>query len=109
MFECLHAQGGVGHCLGFLKNPYLNFKYLGDFSLQDFFLDGQEVGNLLIQTDWSDSRKSILLNGLLDYRNQPTLDFGGVYFTNTNQLDLNLKFKNLNFSKIKKYFKKSVL
>jgi len=79
---------------GMISNPYLNFKYLGDFSLQDFFLDGQEVGNLLIQTDWSDSRKSILLNGLLDYRNQPTLDFGGVYFTNTNQLDLNLKFND---------------
>jgi len=79
---------------GMISNPYLNFKYLGDFSLQNFFLDGQEVGNLLIQSDWSDSRKSILLNGLLDYRNQPTLDFGGVYFTNTNQLDLRLKFND---------------
>ena len=79
---------------GMISNPYLNFKYSGDISLQDFFLDDQEIGNVLIQTDWSALRNSILLNGLLDYRNQPTLDFGGAYFINTNQIDLILKFKD---------------
>ena len=79
---------------GMISNPYLNFKYSGDISLQDFFLDDQEIGNILIQTDWSDLRNSMLLNGLLDYRNHPTLDFGGAYFINTNQLDLILKFKD---------------
>ena len=77
---------------GVISNPYSNFKYSGDASFKDFFLDGKEVGDILIQTDWSDLRKSILLNGLLEYKNQPTLDFGGAYFINTNQLDLLLKF-----------------
>ena len=77
---------------GMISNPYSNFKYLGDASFKDFFLDGQEVGDILIQSDWSDLRKSILASGLLEYRNQPTLDFGGAYFINTNQLDLRLKF-----------------
>ena len=79
---------------GMISNPYSNFKYLGDASFKDFFLDGQEVGDILIQTDWSDLRKSILTSGLLEYRNQPTLDFGGAYFINTNQLDLILKFND---------------
>ena len=77
---------------GMISNPYSNFKYLGDALFKDFFLDGKEVGDILIQTDWSDLRKSILLNGILEYKNQPTLDFGGAYFINTNQLDLLLKF-----------------
>ena len=77
---------------GMISNPYSNFKYLGDASFKDFFLDGKEVGDILIQSDWSDLRKSILASGLLEYRNQPTLDFGGAYFINTNQLDLRLKF-----------------
>ena len=79
---------------GMISNPYSNFKYLGDASFKDFFLDGQEVGDILIQTDWSDLRKSILTSGILEYRNQPTLDFGGAYFINTNQLDLILKFND---------------
>jgi hypothetical protein len=84
--------GGFFSGWGMIANPYSNFTYLGDATFQDFLVDGQEVGDILIQTDWSDLRKSILLNGLLEYRNQPTLDFGGAYFINTNQLDLRLKF-----------------
>lgn len=84
--------GGFFSGWGMIANPYSNFTYLGDATFQDFLVDGQEVGDIVLQTDWSDLRKSILLNGLLEYRNQPTLDFGGAYFINTNQLDLHLKF-----------------
>jgi hypothetical protein len=86
--------GGFFSGWGMIANPYSNFTYLGDATFQDFLVDGQEVGDILIQTDWSDLRKSILASGLLEYRNQPTLDFGGAYFINTNQLDLRLKFND---------------
>ena len=85
-----------GKFSGFAKisNPYTNLVYQGDANIFDLKLDGQEVGDVNVLSDWSAKRESVILSGDLKYRNMKTFDFGGLYALNTEKLDLFLNFDN---------------
>jgi autotransporter translocation and assembly factor TamB len=83
---------------GVLSTPNNNVNILADANLEQFEIDGQMVGDIMLHSDWSDARKSILLEGTLQYRNERTFDFDGLYNIKTDELDLGLNFKQTDIS-----------
>ena len=75
-----------------ISNPYTNLIYQGDANIFDLKLDGQEVGDVNVLSDWNALRERIILSGDLNYRGAKTFDFGGMYSINTENLDLFLNF-----------------
>ena len=60
---------------GVLSTPNNNVSILADANLEQFQIDGQMVGDVMLHSDWSDASKRILLEGTLQYRNERTFDF----------------------------------
>lgn len=83
---------------GVLSTPNNNVSILADANLEQLQIDGQMVGDVMLHSDWSDARKSILLEGTLQYRNERTFDFDGLYNIKTDELDLGLNFKQTDIS-----------
>ena len=79
---------------GEISNPYTNFNYMGDARIENFKLDNQEVGNIQLMSDWNEKRESVILSGDLEYKNQRTFDFSGMYDIASDKLDMNLNFEN---------------
>lgn len=79
---------------GEISNPYTNFNYMGDARIEAFKIDKEEIGNIQIMSDWNQKRESVILNGDLEYKNQQTFDFSGMYDISADNLDLNLNFEN---------------
>lgn len=77
-----------------ISNPYTNLVYQGDAHIDNLKLDGQEVGNINLLSDWNDLRERIIISGDLEYRGMKTFDFGGLYSLKTENLDLFLNFDN---------------
>jgi hypothetical protein len=83
---------------GTLATPSNSISILADANLEQFQIDGQMVGDIMLHSDWNDARKSILLKGTLQYRNERTFDFDGLYNIKTDELDLGLNFKQTDIS-----------
>ncbi len=79
---------------GEISNPYTNFNYMGDARIESFKVDKQEIGNIQIMSDWNQKRESVILNGDLEYKNQRTFDFSGMYDISADNLDMFLNFEN---------------
>lgn len=87
----VHAEGEFSGWAK-LSNPYTNLIYQGDAQIENLKLDGQEVGNINLLSDWSALKERIIINGDLEYRGMRTLDFGGLYSLKSENLDLFLNF-----------------
>lgn len=83
---------------GTLATPNNSINILADANLEQFQIDGQMVGDIMLHSDWNDARKSILLEGTLQYRNERTFDFDGLYNIKSDELDLGLNFKQTDIS-----------
>ena len=79
---------------GEISNPYTNFNYMGDARIDNFSIDNEEVGNIQFMSDWNQKRESVIVNGDLEYKNQQTLDFSGMYDITSDNLDIFLNFEN---------------
>jgi hypothetical protein len=79
---------------GYISNPYTNLTYMGDASIQQLYLNKQEVGDIYVQSDWNKRRESIGLTGDLTYRSVQTFRFDGNYYLDRDQnnLDFDLIF-----------------
>jgi hypothetical protein len=77
---------------GDVSNPYTNFNFSCDARVENFFIDGEEVGTVSVLTDWNEKRESIFMQGELKYRGMRTFDFNGLYAVKKNELDLKLQF-----------------
>ncbi|MFM7682061.1 MAG: translocation/assembly module TamB domain-containing protein, partial [Bacteroidota bacterium] len=86
--------GGKFSGWGEISNPYTNFNYMGDARVESFKIDNEEIGNIQIMSDWNQKRESVILNGDLEYKNQRTFDFSGMYDISADNLDLFLNFEN---------------
>jgi len=84
--------GGSFSGWGDVSNPYTNFNFSCDARLENFSIDGEEVGTVSVLTDWNEKRESIFMQGELKYRGLRTFDFNGLYAVKKNELDLKLKF-----------------
>ena len=83
---------------GILSNPYSNFQYMGDLSLDSFFIDNHEVGDILVQTNWNSSRNAINMLGELNVNDIQTFNFSGFYLLASDSLDLYLDFDDTDIS-----------
>ena len=81
-----------------LSNPYSNFRYIGDLSLNEFYVDEHEIGDLLVQTNYDNSINGIELFGELDVNDIQTFNFSGNYLLETDSLDLYLDFDDTDIS-----------
>lgn len=92
MFGTDQVFGGSFSGWGDVSNPYTNFNFSCDARLENFSIDGEEVGTVSVLTDWNEKRESIFMQGELKYRGLRTFDFNGLYAVKKNELDLKLKF-----------------
>jgi hypothetical protein len=83
---------------GTLSTPFTNLSIAADANLEQLQIDGQAVGDIMLHSDWNDARESIVLEGTLQYRNERTFDFDGLYKLNEDELDLGLNFKQTDIS-----------
>ncbi|MBU2019838.1 MAG: translocation/assembly module TamB domain-containing protein, partial [Bacteroidetes bacterium] len=83
-----------------ISNPFLNFAYSGDASVKDLSINGEEVGNVFVQSNWSKGNEKIELSGDLVYRKAETFSFNGDYYIDRdkNNLDFRLVFDNTDIS-----------
>jgi hypothetical protein len=94
LFGSTVAMEGTLNGWGYISNPYTNLTYMGDGSIQQFYVKKQEVGDIYVQSDWNKLRESIGLTGDLTYRGVQTFRFDGNYFLDReqNNLDFDLVF-----------------
>ncbi|MDG2152871.1 MAG: translocation/assembly module TamB domain-containing protein [Crocinitomicaceae bacterium] len=83
---------------GALSNPYSNLQYMGDLSLNGFYVDEHEIGDLLVQTNWDGESRGVILQGELDVNNIQTFNFSGSYMLESDSLDLYLDFDDTDIS-----------
>ena len=83
---------------GTLATPYTNLSIAADANLEQLQIDGQSVGDIMLHSDWNDARQSIVLEGTLQYQNERTFDFDGLYKLKEDELDLGLNFKQTDIS-----------
>lgn len=85
---------------GYITNPYENLAYMGDLNLQNFQIDGEEVGDVFVMSNWDKTFNTIKLEGELMYKGIQSLDFEGNYFIDKEEdnLDFNLKFDETNIA-----------
>nr|WP_294859382.1 translocation/assembly module TamB domain-containing protein [uncultured Fluviicola sp.] len=83
-----------------LATPFTEIKVDGDFTLNDFFLEGQEVGDIHLNGIWIDLEKKIILDGDLKYKDLQTFDFKGYVLPMKKEDNINfdLEFKDMNLS-----------
>jgi hypothetical protein len=98
LLDLPNAYSGIFSGWGTLSLPSNSLNIQADATLEQFQIDGQMVGDIMLHTDWSDARNSILLEGTLQYRNERTFDFDGLYNLKTDKLDLGLNFKQTDIS-----------
>ena len=83
---------------GTVSTPFTNLNIAADANLEQLQIDGQSVGDIMLHSDWNDARQSIVLEGTLQYRNERTFDFDGLYKLKEDALDLGLNFKQTDIS-----------
>ena len=83
---------------GSLSNPYSNLQYMGDLSLNGFYIDEHEIGDLLVQTNWDAESRGVVLQGELDVNNIQTFNFSGSYMLESDSLDVYLDFVDTDIS-----------
>jgi hypothetical protein len=83
---------------GTLSTPFTNLSIVADANLEQLQIDGQAVGDIMLHSDWNEVRQSIVLEGTLQYRNERTFDFDGLYKLKEDELDLGLNFKQTDIS-----------
>jgi hypothetical protein len=85
-----NIQGRV-NAWGFVSNPVHNFYYLGDANIDKLEVDGNEIGDIFIQSSWNNELKSVGMTGDLIYKHQQTFNFAGDYYQEREQDNLDLK------------------
>ena len=84
---------GIFSSWGELSNPYTNLRFGGSSLVENFTLNDQEVGKIGFSADWNAKSESLSIkDGSLNYKNQQTFDFNGIYALKTNDLNFDLNF-----------------
>ncbi len=83
-----------------LATPFTSIKVDGDFLLNDFYLEGEEVGDVHVNGIWLDLEKKIILNGDLKYKDLQTFDFNGYVLPMKKEDNINfdLEFKDMDLA-----------
>lgn len=76
------------------SNPFENLGYNGDASIKGLVINGEDVGDVYVQSNWGQGEEKVHLLGDLIYKNTQTFSFEGDYFVNRTKdvMDFNLVF-----------------
>jgi hypothetical protein len=79
-----------------LSTPFTDLKITGTSTVEQLFVNKEEVGDVNLSGYWENEFKSIFLKGDLAYRSNPTFNFSGRYFPlrDANNLNFNLDFNH---------------
>lgn len=101
-FTTDYPMTGLINLEGRIADPFGNFGYEGNGTLTDFYVKGQKVGDLSIESTWDEERKAVFTEGDLYYAEEKTFDFDGFYYVfekgNNLDFDLNFDYTNLQFT-----------
>lgn len=94
-----------------IATPFTNIKIDGDVSLSNYFIEGNEVGDVHVNGIWIDDEKKLVLNGDLQYKKLETFDFNGFILplAQKDNIDLDLEFKDMDISFANAFINKEVL
>ena len=89
-----HEMEGKLNGWGFISDPFNEIQYIGDASLIDFYIDKREVGDIFVQSEWNNEKKSLAARGDLIYKGNQTFNFDGDYYFDriSENLDFDLFF-----------------
>ncbi len=79
---------GLLNAWGYISNPAKNLDYLGDVHIRNLRLNDEQVGDIFAQSQWNEVLKSIDLSGDLIYKDNPSFDFNGHYYTKLEEENL---------------------
>lgn len=96
---------------GTISNPFYNFQYFGDATINELQVKEYQVGNVTVSSKWNPNTKSVVLDGNLLFKNQETFDFTGNYFPlqKEDNLDFNLFFNYTDIQFVNAFMNPEVL
>lgn len=79
-----------------LSSAFENPSVTGKSQITKLYINKQEIGDITSTGEWNNELKSIFLKGNLSYKQQPSIQFTGNYFTQKSEDNINfeLSFKN---------------
>lgn len=82
--------GGTVNIDGGISDVYNNIRFMSLAEIKEFVLDGEEVGDLLINSKWNKENNSVSLGGNLKRGGKETFKFSGDYFTELDKDNLSV-------------------
>jgi hypothetical protein len=85
---------------GTIVNSNNGYQYTAIAGISQLVINNEEVGDINFSTNYDSESESIQLDGNLNYRSLPTLEFVGAYFMKRerDKLEMALKFNNTDLS-----------
>ncbi len=96
---------------GYVATPFQQLNFLGDATIQDFYFNNREIGDIYIQSEFDKHSNSMQIAGNLLYRGNQTFDFDGRYFLSgkDNKLDIKMTFDHTDIAFIDLFIDPEVL
>lgn len=88
--------GGILNIEGGVSDVYNNIRFMSMSDIKDLVVEGELVGDLIIDNKWNKENNSVGIYGTLKRNSKETFRFSGNYFTELEKdnLDLDLIFDN---------------
>lgn len=85
---------GTTNINGVISTPFTNLSFNGKTDIDSLSINNEEVGDILVEAVYNNTKKQIELDGDLKYRNVKTFAFDGNYYLEKDEdnLDFNLVF-----------------
>ncbi len=90
--------GGILNVNGGVADLYGKVKFMSLSEVSDFFINDELVGDLLVDSKWHKETNSVSINGNLKREGIETFGFNGEYFTEDENLDVDLIFDKTNIA-----------
>ncbi len=82
--------GGILNIQGGVSDVYNNIRFMSVSDVKGLFVEGELVGDLLVDSKWNKESNSVGIRGNLKRDNKETFKFAGNYFTEKERDNINL-------------------
>jgi hypothetical protein len=102
---------GIANVDGFVSDPFENFAFDGTATIDKFFLDQREIGDVIFSAKLNSEVKRMEFDGELIYKNSPTFNFNGDYWyqKKVDNLDFDLIFRRTDISVLNTFLDPNVV
>jgi hypothetical protein len=105
-------MSGEANIVGYISNPYENFKFSGESIIEGLFVNETEVGDISFAADYDSGEDKIKMFGDIFYKRERTFQFKGDYFVQNKRedsLDFSMTFKNTDISVVNEFLDPEVV